>query len=97
MRRFTRIGLLLILGGLLLLAGMTWPPQIALSAQASARLKPTPTPSPTATPSPTPTPTPVAGTWQVVPSPTINVSNSTFGAQLNGVAVVSATNLWAVG
>lgn len=97
MRRLTRIGLLLILGGLLLLAGMNWSPQITLSAQASARLKPTPTPSPTATPSPTPTPTPVTGTWQVVPSPTINVSNSTFGAQLNGVAVVSATDIWAVG
>jgi hypothetical protein len=41
--------------------------------------------------------TPVTGTWQVVPSPTIDVSNSTFGARLNAVAVVSSTDIWAVG
>ena len=41
--------------------------------------------------------TPVTGSWQVVPSPTINVSNSTFGAKLNAVAVVSSTDIWAVG
>src|SRR5712692_7912431 len=106
MRRRTWIGLPLVLG-LLLLAGTSWWPEIALSANASARPKPhptptptplpTPTPSPTATPSPSPSPTPVTGTWQVVPSPTIDVSHSTFGAKLNGVAVVSATNIWAVG
>ncbi len=39
----------------------------------------------------------VTGTWRVVPSPAIDVSNSTFGAQLNAVAVVSATDIWAVG
>jgi len=43
------------------------------------------------------TTTPVTGSWQVVPSPTINVSNSTFGAKLNAVAVVSSTDIWAVG
>src|SRR5713101_5582631 len=104
MRRLTWIGLPLVLG-LLLLAGMSWWPQITLSAQASARLKPhptptatplpTPTPSPTATPSPSPTP--VTGRWQVVVSPPIDVSHSTFGAKLNGVAVVTATDIWAVG
>src|SRR5712691_2760126 len=106
MRRLTWIGLPLILG-LLALAGMSWWPQVTVSALASARSKPhptptatplpSPTPSPTATPSPSPSPTPVTGTWQVVPSPTIDVSHSTFGAKLNGVAVVSATNVWAVG
>ncbi len=106
MRRLTWIGLPLVLG-LLVLAGMSWWPQVTLSALASARSKPhstptatplpTPTPSPRATPSPSPSPTPVTGTWQVVPSPTIDVSHSTFGAKLNGVAVVSATNVWAVG
>src|SRR5216683_419618 len=104
MRRLTWIGLPLVLG-LLLLAGMSWWPQLTLSAQASARLKPhptptatplpTPTPSPSATPSPSPKP--VTGTWQVVVSPPIDVSHSTFGAKLNGVAVVSTTDIWAVG
>ncbi|HLJ81535.1 MAG TPA: hypothetical protein VKT52_08625, partial [Ktedonobacterales bacterium] len=40
---------------------------------------------------------PVTGSWQVVPSPAIDVSNSTFGARLHSVAVVSATDVWAVG
>ncbi len=92
MRRLTWIGLPLVLG-LLLLAALSWWPQITLSAHASARPKPTPTPTVT----PSPTPTPVTGTWQVVLSPPIDVSHSTFGAQLNGVAVVSATDIWAVG
>src|SRR6266699_2104596 len=43
------------------------------------------------------TTTPVTGSWRVVPSPTINVSNSTFGARLNAAAVVSSTDVWAVG
>jgi len=72
---------------------------------ALARTKPTPTPTPAATatatpalsPTPTPTPVPVTGTWQVVPSPIIDVSKSTFGARLNAVAVVSASDVWAVG
>lgn len=101
--------LLLASSLLLLLAGGTLWSQIGLSSAALARPKgkPTPTPTvtapptPTATPSatttPTPTPAPVNGTWQVVPSPAIDVSNSTFGARLNAVAVVSATNVWAVG
>ena len=41
--------------------------------------------------------TTVTGSWQVVPSPTIDVSHSTFGARLNAVAVVSSTDVWAVG
>lgn len=90
MRRLKWIGLPLVLGTLLL-AGVSWWPQITLSAYASARTKPHPSPSPS------PSPSPVTGTWQVVPSPTIDVSQSTFGAKLNGVAVVSATDIWAVG
>lgn len=98
------MGLFLALA-LMLLAGLSLWPQITSSAHASARPKPTPTatpsptptPSPTAPPSPTPTPTPVTGTWQVVPSPAIDVSNSTFGAKLNAVAVVTSTDIWAVG
>src|SRR5713101_694521 len=102
MRRLTWIGLPLVLG-LLLLAGMSWWPQITLSAQASARLKPHPTPTATPLPTPTPSstatpsPTPVTGTWQVVVSPPIDVSHSTFGAKLNGVAALSANDVWAVG
>ena len=75
MKRLTWIGLPLVLG--LLLAGLSWWPQVATSAHAAT--------------------TPVKGSWQVVPSPTINVSNSTFGARLNAVAVVSSTDVWAVG
>lgn len=41
--------------------------------------------------------TPVTGKWQVVPSPPIDVSHSTFGAKLNAVAVVSSSDVWAVG
>jgi hypothetical protein len=76
MKRLTWIGLLLVLG-LLLLAGVSWSPQVATSAHAAT--------------------TPVTGSWRVVPSPTINVSNSTFGARLNAAAVVSSTDVWAVG
>ncbi len=94
MRRVTWTGVPLVLG-LMLFAGISWWPQLTLSAQANVRLKPHPTP--TATPSPSPSPTPVTGIWQVVPSPTIDVSHSTFGAKLNGVAVVSSTDVWAVG
>jgi hypothetical protein len=104
-RRLVWIALPVVLG-LLLLAG-TSSVQFTLSAEARSRPKPTPTPtatppptptpSPTATPSPTPSPSPVTGTWQVVPSPTIDVSHSTFGAKLNGLAVVSASDIWAVG
>jgi hypothetical protein len=54
-------------------------------------------PTPTATPTPSATPLPVTGAWQVVPGPAIDVSNSTFGARLNAVAVVSASDIWAVG
>ena len=37
----------------------------------------------------------IPGTWKVIPSP--NVGTGTFGNQLNGVAVVSANDVWAVG
>jgi hypothetical protein len=102
-RRLVWIALPVVFG-LLLLAG-TSSVQLTLSAEARSRPKPTPTPTatppPTPTPSPTatpsPTPSPVTGTWQVVPSPTIDVSHSTFGAKLNGLAVVSASDIWAVG
>ncbi len=104
-----RSRLLQVAGLLLLLAGLSLWPQTSSSSAALARSKPKPTPSPTAsaTPAPTatpagsatptPTPVPVNGSWQVVPSPAIDVSNSTFGARLNAVAVVSATDVWAVG
>lgn len=97
-RRMLRVG-----GLMVLLAGLGLWSLMGSSPAALARPKPTPTPSPTAvataTPSPTatPTPTPVTGSWQVVPSPAIDVSNSTFGARLNAVAVVSANDVWAVG
>jgi len=55
---------------------------------------PTPTPAPYSTPTPGPT-TSVAGTWKIVSSP--NVGTGTYGNQLNAVAVISASNVWAVG
>src|SRR5262245_44532744 len=105
MRPLNWIGLSLVLG-LLLVAGLGVWPQITLSAYARgpkpktsppASPSSTPPPAPTAPPPPTPTPTPLSGTWQVVSSPAIDVSTSTFGARLNGVAVVSTTDIWAVG
>ncbi len=65
---------------------------------------PTRTPMPTNTPTPTwppyasPTPGPtsvVNGTWKIVFSP--NVGTGTYGNQLNAVAMVSASDIWAVG
>jgi len=50
-----------------------------------------------ATPSTPPTHAAVTGSWQIVPSPAIDVSQSTFGAKLNAVGAVSATDVWAVG
>lgn len=109
MSHLKRSRLLQVSSLLLLLAGLSLWPQMSSSSAAFARPNPKPTttptasatPSPAATPSasatPSPTPVPVTGTWQVVPSPAINVSNSTFGARLNAVAVVSATDIWAVG
>jgi hypothetical protein len=96
---------------LLLLASLSLWSQLSPGSAALARSKPKPTPTPTttatATPTPTPTafptptatptPTPITGTWQVIPSPAIDVSNSTFGARLNAVAVVTASDVWAVG
>jgi hypothetical protein len=107
MSHLQRSKLLQVSGLLVSLAGLSLWSQMGSGSAALARPKPTPTPTATATatPSPTPTasptpsatPTPVAGTWQVVPSPAIDVSNSTFGAKLNAVAVVSASDVWAVG
>src|SRR5215469_18286557 len=105
MRQLQRSRLLLISGPLVLLAGLSLWSQMSSGSAALARTKPPPPPPPTATatatpapsPTPTPTPVPVTGTWQVVPSPAIDVTNSTFGARLNAVAVVSASNVWAVG
>src|SRR5690348_8561608 len=93
MRQHKWIGLSLALG-LLLVAGLSVWPQVTLSAYAkgpkhqptpTATPSPTPIPSPTVPPTPTPTPIPLTGSWQVVPSPAIDVSTSTFGARLNGV------------
>jgi hypothetical protein len=105
MRQLQRSRLLQISGLLVLLAGLSLWPQVSSGSAAFARPKPIPTPTPTATatatpapsPTPAPTPVPVTGKWQVVPSPTIDVSTSTFGAKLNAVAVVSASDVWAVG
>ena len=55
---------------------------------------PTQTPAPFTTPTPGPT-TPVNGTWKIVTSP--NVGTGTYGNQLNAVAVVSVSDVWAVG
>lgn len=106
-RLYRVAGLVVLLAGLSLwsqvssgstaLAGARPKPKPTPAATATATPAPTATPTPSATPSPTPTPVPVTGTWQVVPSPAIAVSNSTFGAKLNAVAVVSATDIWAVG
>lgn len=99
--------LLLVPGLLLVLAGVSLWPQMSAGSLALARPKPHPTatptsnPTPTSTPTPattpTPTPVPVTGSWQVVPSPAIDVSNSNDGARLLSVAVVSASDVWAVG
>jgi len=106
-RLFRVAGLVVLLAGLSLwsqmssgstaLAGAKPKPKPTPTAAATATPTPTATPTASATPSPTPTPVPVTGTWQVVPSPAIDVSSSTFGAKLNAVAVVSATDIWAVG
>lgn len=109
MSHLKRSRLLQVAGPLLLLAGLSLWPQMGSSSAAFARSRPKPTPTPTAsaTPAPTatptgsatptPTPVPVTGSWQVVPSPAIDVSSSTFGARFNAVAVVSAADVWAVG
>ena len=54
----------------------------------------TQTQAPFTTPTSGPT-TPVNGTWKIVSSP--NVGTGTYGNQLNAVAVVSASDVWAVG
>lgn len=55
-----------------------------------AARKPTPTPTPRP---PTSTPAAVPGSWKVVNSPNLGGGSN----QLNGVAVVSANDIWAVG
>ena len=62
----------------------------------AAHLRPSPSPTPTATPSPTPlpTPTPVPSSgWSIVSSP----SPDPYGNQLNSVAAVSGSDVWAIG
>lgn len=61
---------------------------------ASPTNAPTQTPVSYATPTPGPT-TSVDGTWKIVSSP--NVGTGTHGNVLNGVAVVSPNDVWAVG
>jgi hypothetical protein len=75
------------------------------TSTSSGALTPTPTPTSTATPTstsspfdtptPTLTTTPGEGAWEIVFSP--NVGSGTYGNQLNAVAVVSASDVWAVG
>jgi hypothetical protein len=55
---------------------------------------PTPTPVPYGSPTPGPT-TSVDGTWKIASSP--NIGTGTYGNQLDAVAVVSASDVWAVG
>lgn len=61
-----------------------------------ARLRPSPSPTPTVTPSPKPSPTPTpapSSGWSIVSSP----SPDPYGNQLNSVAAVSGSDVWAVG
>lgn len=101
-RLYTVTGMLLFAGIIIVMligAGVK-PAQAGFTRKKS----PTPTPAPTSTPTPTlapfPTPTPgpitsVTGTWKIVSSP--NVGTGTHGNELNAVAVVSSSNVWAVG
>lgn len=94
-----------ICGLVVLLAGVSLWSQMSSGPAALARPKPaatatataTVTPIATAAATPSSTPVPVTGRWQVVASPTIDVSSSTYGARLNAVAIVSASDIWAVG
>jgi hypothetical protein len=89
-----------------LIAVLVGTPAQSVQAGPSARKTRTPTPTrtpistATQTPAPFTTPTPgptttVDGTWKIVSSP--NVGSGTYGNQLNGVAVVSPNDVWAVG
>ncbi len=97
---FTLLGMLLLAGIMMVVLIGAKPAQAGFASKKT----PTPTPAPTSTPTPTqapfatPTPGPttsVTGTWKIVSSP--NVGTGTYGNQLNAVAVVSASNVWAVG
>lgn len=101
-RLLMRFALVAFIGAFIsVLAG---PP--AQNVQAGPKKTRTPTPTPTSistatqTPAPFSSPTPgpttiVNGTWKIVSSP--NVGTGTYGNQLNGVAVVSSNDVWAVG
>jgi len=97
-------GMLLLNGTLIVVLAMTGAQPVQAGPSARKTKTPTPTPAPISTatqpPSPFSTPTPgpttsVTGTWKIVSSP--NVGSGTYGNQLHGVAVVSATDVWAVG
>ncbi len=82
-------GLAAIAAGVLLLWGVTAAPA---SAQRPQKPKPQPTPSATPSPTPSPTPKPACG-FEVVASPNASGHDNV----LHDVAVLSATDAWAVG
>jgi hypothetical protein len=96
------LGLLLLTGVIIGMVSAAWmqPVQAApkKTRAPAPTLTPIYTPTPTSVPDATPTPgptTPVDGTWKTVSSP--NVGTGTYGNQLNALAVVSASDVWAVG
>jgi hypothetical protein len=77
-----------------LLGRKTPTPTKTLKKTATPTMSTTPTSLPYATPTSGPTSV-VNGSWKIVSSP--NVGTGTYGNQLNAVAVVSPTDVWAVG
>ena len=103
-----RISLRLTVPVLLGLLGAVLAGLPAQSVQAGPSARKTRTPLPTSTPLNTPTQTPapyftptrgptttVDGPWKIVTSP--NVGSGTYGNQFQAVAIVSASDAWAVG
>ena len=101
-RSFMVLGILLLTASIVSLASGVWvqPVQAAPKKTRTPTLAPTPIHTSTPTPAPFSSPTPgpttaVDGTWKIVSSP--NVGSGTYGNRLNAVAVVSASDVWAVG
>src|SRR5215216_3417360 len=98
------LGMLILNSTLIGVLVMTGAQPVQAGPSARKTKTPTPTPRPVNTTTQTPasfsTPTrgpttTVDGTWKIVSSP--NVGSGTYGNQLNAVAVVSASDVWAVG
>jgi hypothetical protein len=101
-RSLTVLSILLLTGALIgmLLGAWVQPVQAAPKKTRTPTQLPTLISTVTQTPAPFSTPTAgpttiVTGTWKIVTSP--NVGTGTYGNQLNGVAVVSTNDVWAVG